>query len=116
MILAIKDHSNFIFGAYATHPFYPQIGHYGTGECFLWKFDNSTSSIIKYKSTGKNDYFLMSENDYLAVGCGNGKFGLWLDKELLIGNSFPVPTFDNDYLASEPEFDLMALELWNLNY
>jgi hypothetical protein len=119
VVLAVVDAGNSVFGAFASHPFQLHIGHYGTGECFLWRLDRAEKTgsdrIIKYPSTGKNNYFIMCEQDFLAVGCGAGKFGLWLDQELLQGTSEPVPTFDNECLAEAPEFKCIGVEIWGLD-
>lgn len=51
----------------------------------------------------------------MAAGCGEGKFGFWLDGELLNGLSQPVPTFDNECLAIMERFKCVNLELWGLD-
>lgn len=114
VIVALRDYTDAVFGVFANQPLQPRQGHYGTGECFLWRKDGN-GAIIKYPSTGKNNYFLISESDYLAVGCGGGKFGLWLDRELLKGTSDPVPTFDNEQLSGEPQFECTGMEIWGLD-
>jgi len=48
----------------------------------------------------------------VAVGGGSG-FALWLDEELLHGNSGESETFDNRCLASGNEFEIMYVELWS---
>lgn len=118
----IRDDGDAIFGVFATETWQPHLGHYGTGECFLWRIEGvdndrhgSASRIRKYGSTGKNAYFMISERNYLAAGCGDGQFGLWLDEELLNGQSTAVPTFDNDCLASAEHFKCINLEVWGLD-
>ena len=111
----MKDEFGAVFGAFLNQSFYPRSGHYGNGECFLWRKNGRDESFIKYASTSKNDYFIISEPDYLAVGCGEGKFGLWLEKELFNGISEPVPTFDNETLATNEKFECIAIEIWGLD-
>lgn len=119
VILAIRDTEDSIFGAFVSHPFQPRIGHYGTGESFLWRLHPGTSAmdfaITQFPSTGKNNYFAMCEPEFLAVGCGAGKFGLWLDAELLNGTSDPVPTFDNETLSNSARFVCNSVEVWGLD-
>ncbi len=115
ILFAVKDDNDDTFGAFANQPFICRQGHYGNGETFLWKIDRPTGLLHKYPSTGKNNYFLLSEPDYVAVGCGGGKFGLWLDAELLNGNSAPVPTFDNEQLSFNREFQCQGVEVWGLD-
>ena len=115
VLFAVKDENDDVFGAFANQTFSSRPGHYGNGETFLWKLDRPAGLLHKYPSTGKNNYFLLSEADYLAVGCGAGKFGLWLDAELLNGNSAPVPTFDNEQLSQNREFQCQGVEVWGLD-
>lgn len=68
----------------------------------------------RYRSTGRNDYYMLCETGFIAAGCGEGKFGLWLDGQLEYGHSHGVPTFDNDPLSKDENFECMAFELWGL--
>ncbi|RHZ50004.1 hypothetical protein Glove_508g29 [Diversispora epigaea] len=125
LILAIKDMEDQVFGAFVTEPFKPRPSYYGTGECFLWKSlsdsKSDKSSILSsqplvkfYNWTGRNEYVILSEHDYLAIGGGEGKIGLWVDSDLQSGHSTRCDTFDNDTLSSTPEFECMGFELWGL--
>lgn len=112
-LTAVRDDGDAVFGVFATETWMPHPGHYGTGECFLWAVEGD-GRIRKFASTGKNNYFMLSEVGYMAAGCGEGRFGFWLDGELLCGQSQPVPTFDNDCLASAERFKCVNLEVWGL--
>lgn len=117
VLLVVKEvDSPGLFGCFATEPFLPHARHFGTGECFLFRRDTTEHNhqIIKFGSTGKNDYYLHAKPDYLAVGCGDGLFGLWLDSGLCRGSSNPVPTFDNHRLSSCDHFIIDAVEVWGL--
>ncbi|GAN04229.1 TLD-domain-containing protein [Mucor ambiguus] len=116
-IMIIKDAQNQIFGSYLSHPFSSQSHYYGTGECFLWKLNQQQEPQPKIKVfpwTGKNDYMMLSDSDFIAIGGGDGKFGLWLNSELEKGYSSTCPTFDNEILALQPEFQCMEMEVWGL--
>lgn len=69
-ILAVKDDKGTVFGAWSTESFHVQNGHYGTGECFLWRVTRGGKGVVveKYGATGKNPYYLMGESSYLAAG------------------------------------------------
>jgi hypothetical protein len=69
-ILAVRDGKGAVFGVWSTESFHVQNGHYGTGECFLWKVTNTGKGVVveKHGATGKNPYYLMSESSYLAAG------------------------------------------------
>ena len=79
--------------------------------------------IVKsYKWTGANDYIILSEAGFVSIGGGNGKFGLWMDKDLDKGYSTQCPAFRNEVLCkptgkssdgeSEGKFEIMAIECW----
>ncbi|KAG0257178.1 oxidation resistance protein 1 [Mortierella polycephala] len=44
MILAIKDTTDAVFGAYVTEEFKPNLSYYGNGECFLWNVTTLATS------------------------------------------------------------------------
>ncbi|KAK4511811.1 uncharacterized protein ATC70_003810 [Mucor velutinosus] len=115
-IMVIKDAQNQIFGSYLSHPFSSQSHYYGTGECFLWKLNQQEPQpkIKVFPWTGKNDYMMLSDSNFIAIGGGDGKFGLWLNSELEKGHSSTCPTFDNEVLALQPEFQCMEMEVWGL--
>ncbi|KAG2231083.1 hypothetical protein INT48_001744 [Thamnidium elegans] len=79
---------------------------------FLWKWNETESQIKTYRWTGKNEYMILSEPDFIAIGGGEGVFGLWLNSELEKGYSQPCPTFDNERLTPDPEFECVELEVW----
>lgn len=113
-LLAVRDEFEEIFGVFATESWRPHVGHYGTGECFLWRLQPD-GRIKKWGTTGKNIYFMISEPTYLAAGVGDGRYGFWLDEELLGGHSHPVCTFENESLSSKADFKCVNLELWGLD-
>jgi hypothetical protein len=118
VLAVIKDGEGRIFGAFATEPWHPHIGHFGTGECFLWRLEKSDdgklNKVRRWKSTGENDYYMLCETGFIAAGCGESKFGLWLDAQLECGNSHSVPTYWNEPLAVSDNFVCMSFELWGL--
>jgi hypothetical protein len=115
VILAVKTIGNSIVGAFASEPWSPHMGHFGTGECFLFHLLNDSEKFEIYYTTGKNDYFLFCDGSFIAGGVGNGNFGLWIDSELENGSSFKVDTFGNEPLANEGEnFKIDSVELWGV--
>jgi hypothetical protein len=57
---------------------------------------------------------MLSDSEFIAIGGGDGKFGLWLNSEFDKGYSNTCPTFANESLALEPEFQCMEMEIWGL--
>ncbi|KAJ3327746.1 oxidation resistance protein 1 [Blyttiomyces sp. JEL0837] len=110
VMLAIKDGNGDVFGAFASEAFRVRPGYYGNGSCFLWKSENGQVKV--FKATGTNDYLILSEPNFFALGGGEGHFGLWVDEDLYNGHSGRCQTFDNDQLSSTAEFDVVGLEIW----
>ena len=44
----------------------------------------------------------------------SGQCGLWVDEYLHRGSSSPCQTFDNECLATEPDFAILGVEVWCL--
>ncbi|KAI9482686.1 MAG: TLD-domain-containing protein [Benjaminiella poitrasii] len=122
-IMILKDADKQIFGAYLSNSLALQNYYYGTGECFLWKLttchqqnkERETMPKIKvFPWTGKNDYMILSDSEFIAIGGGDGTFGLWLNSELEKGYSNTCPTYNNEILSIKPEFQCLELEAWGL--
>lgn len=151
LVLAVRDTEGNVFGAFVNTHLRIQSKYYGSGSSFLWKAtikrkaesdpesDSSEGNedasqgmeLVVYPWTGKNDFIILSEAQFLSFGYGapagsNGGYGLWLDGELKRGSSARCATFDNDVLCSpraptlpshpdgreEEYFDCLQLELW----
>ncbi|KAI8616019.1 hypothetical protein BC830DRAFT_1168113 [Chytriomyces sp. MP71] len=68
--------------------------------------------VAVYKATGVNDYLILGQSHYIAMGGGEGHFGLWIDQDLYNGHSGPCHTFNNERLSKKAEFVVQSLELW----
>ena len=71
--------------------------------------------MIKYGWTGENDHIQFSTDYSIAVGGGDGHFGLRLTEDFLKGKSSPCPTFANEGLSSTDEFTCVNIEVWGLD-
>jgi hypothetical protein len=150
-VLVIHDTNGITFGAYLNEAFsishISNVSHnktskdsfYGSGESFLWttvkgSFSGDSSDfrigpiIDIYKWSMKNDYILLSTNQFFVIGGGNdGKFGLYVDSNLDKGHSTRCQAFDNEPLSrvtntsvdelsgrevKESKFEIVALECW----
>jgi hypothetical protein len=66
--------------------------------------------------SGVNDYMIYCEQQYLSVGGGDGRYGLWLDSSLEHGVSSQSMTFGNEALSEEGEkFDIVGVEVWHIS-
>ncbi|KAJ2092087.1 oxidation resistance protein 1 [Coemansia sp. RSA 986] len=133
ILLAIKDTRGKVFGAFLNEPIRLSPSFYGQGTCFLWKaFRSSPESrrkdaVKSFKYTGGNEYFILCDPDFVAIGGGRGKFGLWFKSDFLHGYSARCPTFNNEPLCLDPtspknadvdaqqEFVVGHLEIWAFN-
>ncbi|KAI4109239.1 MAG: hypothetical protein L6R37_000670 [Teloschistes peruensis] len=72
---------------------------------------------IRFKAfpySGINDYLIFCEQDFLSVGGGDGRYGLWLDGVLERGISSSCMTFGNEGLSEEGEkFEVVGVEVWH---
>ncbi|KAI9140387.1 TLDc domain-containing protein, partial [Paraphysoderma sedebokerense] len=115
-LIVVQSTEGDLFGAFISDILHPRAGYYGTGECFLWKLEPTSSPITPSTWTGKNDYFILSEVGFFAVGGGDGDFGLYLDSNLEHGHSASVPTFGNEVLTCTggKEFMCCGFEVWGI--
>ncbi|PIA16883.1 TLD-domain-containing protein, partial [Coemansia reversa NRRL 1564] len=130
LLLAIKDNNGRVFGAFVNETLRLSPAFYGQGTSFLWKAFRSTPQSRKrdaircFRYTGENEYFILCDPDFIAIGGGRGKFGLWFKGDFFHGYSARCPTFNNEPLCLDPshprnkdpdaqeEFVVSHLELW----
>merc|ERR1711871_362057 len=87
-------------------------GFYGTGESFVFSL---RPHAVKYRWSGRNEYFCLSDGLRLAMGAGtdaSGGFAFSLDEDLDAGISNESDTFNNKVLASNEFFRCMNIEVW----
>ena len=117
-VMIVKDEHGSIFGGYMNQA--PQIRsvHYGNGECFLFKIEDLPHGF-RFKAfpwTGLNDYQIFCTQDFISIGGGDGKHGLWLDDKLEYGLSSSTMTFGNEPLCENVEpgarFRVVSVEVW----
>ncbi|PHZ14653.1 TLD-domain-containing protein, partial [Rhizopus microsporus ATCC 52813] len=113
-LLVIRDSYGETFGAYLTESIHKNSSFYGTGECFLW--NKQAQKVCLYSWTSKNNHMIYSDQDILAIGNGEGGFGLCLHSDLLHGYTEPCATFDNPALTVTNAFECIGLEIWSFLY
>ncbi|KAF8512090.1 TLD-domain-containing protein [Hysterangium stoloniferum] len=124
-LIAIRDSENYILGAWLSEAVRISPGaYYGSGESFLWRIRpcSGESGVEIYKWTGKNDYVALCEADFISFGGGEGKYGLYLDGNLIDGSSARCPTFDNAVLcgtggrdeSKTVGFECVGVEVWGV--
>jgi hypothetical protein len=109
-IMFVRDTKKHVFGVY-TNEEWKNKGdkYYGSGESFMFKFK---PTLRAYLWSGKNNYFMLGTDTHIMCGGGNGVAGLWMDEALIRGSSGATTTFNNDSLASSPDFKIDGVEVW----
>eukprot|EP00128_Syssomonas_multiformis_P017552 Colp12_sorted_trinity150504_noHs@34511 len=111
LLIKEKKHGT-VFGAFTNDSWKRTAGKYiGTGESMVFTVKPETKF---FHWTGENQYFMLGDETWIAVGGGQGHFALWLDDELLHGSSRPTTTFGNTTLSPEIDFECEGVELWGL--
>ncbi|XP_058802691.1 oxidation resistance protein 1 isoform X4 [Phymastichus coffea] len=109
ILLVIEDTGGNVFGALTSCSLRVSDHFYGTGESLLFRF---TPRFQAFNWTGDNLYFIKGNNESLAIGAGDGKFGLWLDGDLYQGRTQSCSTYGNEPLAPHEDFVVKTLECW----
>ncbi|XP_046735621.1 oxidation resistance protein 1 isoform X7 [Diprion similis] len=109
ILLVIEDTGGNVFGALTSCSLHVSDHFYGTGESLLFRF---TPKFQAFNWTGDNLYFIKGNNESLAIGAGDGKFGLWLDGDLYQGRTQSCSTYGNEPLAPHEDFVVKTLECW----
>lgn len=114
-VVVLKNSENEVFGAFVSEPFNPSNkGFFGTPECFLWKANKY--QFKKFDATNRNQYFMLADPTHIAMGGGNGNFGLYLDEDIQFGYSSVCDTFDNELLTEDNEFECYGCEIWGFEF
>lgn len=114
-VLLVEDFSGHVFGAYCTADLKVCPRYSGNGECFVFQ---TRPHRVKYdwhqlQGGARNDFFMMVSNESLGIG-GAPHFAIWLDSDLLYGNSGLCATFSSPCLAGDEDFKVKSVELWGL--
>ncbi|XP_015440160.1 PREDICTED: oxidation resistance protein 1 isoform X4 [Dufourea novaeangliae] len=109
ILLVIEDTEGNVFGALTSCALHVSDHFYGTGESLLFRF---SPRFQAFNWTGDNMYFIKGNNESLAIGAGDGKFGLWLDGDLYQGRTQSCSTYGNEPLAPREDFVVKTLECW----
>lgn len=131
-VLVVQDEHKNKFGCYMSEHPHPleHKRYYGNGECFLWKCEWYHAEELgkrrrerRFKAfpyTGLNDNLVYSNVDFIAVGSSHGQNGLYIDKSLYSGVSYPCETFGNEILCEHVpgekygSFKIINLEVWRV--
>jgi len=114
-VIILKNSKHEVFGAFVSEPFkLDHKGFFGTPECFLWKADKYQFKI--FNATNLNQYFMLADPTFIAMGGGNGNFGFYLDEDIHYGYSSFCDTYENETLTENKEFEIYGCEVWSFEY
>ncbi|KAI5190805.1 hypothetical protein NEMIN01_1207 [Nematocida minor] len=114
-----------VFGVVFFEKLRYENSSFGTGDTSLFRFrtpreqnmgagPNALLNIYSANTGIEKRMYIMAKREYLAFGCGSGKFGLRLEKTLLQGESNAVETFNNEVLSHREKFNIRQIELWHV--
>ncbi|TEB21664.1 hypothetical protein FA13DRAFT_97905 [Coprinellus micaceus] len=106
-------------------------GFYGGGDCFLFKYHGATGTMEVFHPTGRNAYYALCDQGYVAFGGGGSSYAVWVGQDLLGGSSAGSVCFGNggpvcfggvpkpgrkgeQGEGGEVEFEVVGLEVWGV--
>ncbi|ODN00769.1 TLD domain-containing protein 2 [Orchesella cincta] len=110
IIIVIQDSKGRTFGALLSCTLKTSEHFYGSSDSFLFRC-GPPMEVFKWR-VGENLFFIHSEENFLRIGAGGGKCGLWLDDNLFHGRTEECATFDSPPLVDEKDFEIKSLECW----
>ena len=115
LILAIETTDGNIFGAYLSKSLKNRTSRklFGTGESFIVNLRPAAQSY-SWNEACDNQQFIYADENFLAIGCSSGKFGIWIDRDLNQVVSSPCDTFRNpSFIENESGWsDIYCIELY----
>jgi hypothetical protein len=112
--LVVRTLDGDVFGGFLAAEIKQSPDYYGSGECFLYRFD-SEGEMTTYRWTGANEFFILSTGRSLAMGGGGDGFGFVIDADFEGGETSACKTFDNPPLAARSpsgHFKIQDIEVW----
>lgn len=79
----------------------------------LKESSKSISRISVFPWSGKNCFYIYTDNSRIAIG-GGGSYSLTIDGEFFRGWSSPCSTYDSPTLSSHEDFLVNAFQVWTL--
>jgi len=131
-LVVLRDSGGGIFGGFATDAWVDRAGkgsdvmaralnaYYGDGESFVFSVKED-GDVMRYRWTGNNFYFQVSNRDGLGMG-GGGGFAWFVDGDLAQGSSGECDTFGTppEGLSSSSKgkgsFDCVDFEVWGFKF
>ena len=115
LLLVIETTDGNIFGSYLSKSLKYRSSRkfFGTGETFIFNLRPS-AQVYSWNETYENQQFIYADENFLAIGCSSGKFGIWIGRDLNQVVSSPCETFRNpSFIENETGWsDIYCIELY----
>jgi TBC1 domain family member 24 len=116
LLLLVENLKGEKFGAFISKAFSNRPNRrkylspfFGTGETFIFKLSDPPSAHF-YTATNNNSNFICADPCFLALGCSDGKFGIWIGDDLSLSSASPCKTFDGGFEL--PESEIKEVEIF----
>ena len=114
-MVVIKTKADLIIGGCFIPGLEISSKHYGTGECFIFKWLEKEQEMKGYFSTGENTDYAFGDLDGLGMGSDPG-FGIFMMSTLKSGFSMPCKTYNSPQLYEKNDrFEIKTVEVWALS-
>eukprot|EP01025_Chloroclados_australasicus_P055612 TRINITY_DN677_c2_g1_i1.p1 TRINITY_DN677_c2_g1~~TRINITY_DN677_c2_g1_i1.p1 ORF type:complete len:549 (-),score=67.58 TRINITY_DN677_c2_g1_i1:3181-4770(-) len=114
LVTVVRDQGGSVFGCFTPETWKVQPRYYGTGETFVFQLlPHMIAYMWDRQCSVSNEYFQYGQQDSMGLG-GGPHFALWLDGELMNGNSGTCNTFGSPCLASQEDFKIKVVEVWHV--
>ena len=115
LLLLVETTDGNIFGAYLSKSLRNRSSRkfFGTGETFPFTL-RPAPAHFPWQEQHENHQFIYADENFLAIGCSAGKFGIWIDKDLNQVVSSPCDTFRNhSFIEHESGWsDIYCIEVY----
>lgn len=114
-LLLLRTNSNRVLGGFADEvwqPSFPAGNYFGGSTACLFRISDDSKRVIAYPWSGANRYVQFCDHRFLALGGGDGSFGLCLQDDFTRGSTGHCATFDNEPLHDPEDFLIVDLELY----
>lgn len=116
LLLAVETTDGNVFGAYLSRSLRNRSSRkfFGTGETFIFNLRPGPIQAYPWRETCENQQFIYADENFLAIGCSSGKFGIWIDRDLNQVVSSPCDTFRNPpFIDNDSGWsDIYCIELY----
>lgn len=108
-LIVIVDQKHMKIGAFLPKGLKKNSKYYGTGEIFIFSFENG---FKLYKWSGLNEIFVTSNMNSIFIGGGNSGSAIWINDNMNKGITDFCDTFQSSPLLKSKKFSIIEIEIW----